>query len=64
MYETVNSNSLEWRPDFDEIYMRVSILQDMTTREGRRAEARAIIEDYKLHFEKYALIELIGIEFL
>lgn len=57
-------NPLELRSDFDEIYMRVSILQDMTTRESRRAEARAIIEDYELYFEKYALIELIGIEFL
>lgn len=60
----MTSNPLELRSDFDEIYMRVSILQDMTTKEARRAEARAIIDDYELHFEKYALIELIGIEFL
>lgn len=57
-------NILEMRHDFDEIYMRTSILRDMHTREARRAEARAIIEEFHLDFEVYALIDLIGKEFL
>lgn len=58
------NNILEMRHDYDAIYERVSILRDMPTREERIAELRAIAKDHKILFERYALIDLIGREFL
>nr|AHF24062.1 hypothetical protein [uncultured bacterium Contig643] len=58
------NNILEMRSDYSEIYMRVSALRDLPTREARRAEAKAIMKDFRLVFEGYALIDLIGREYL
>ena len=58
------NNILEMRSDYNAIYERVSILRDMPTVAERRAEASAIIRDFNLVFERYALVDLIGKEFL
>lgn len=58
------NNILEMRSDYNAIYERVSVLRDMPTKEARKAEAKAIIKDHNLRFEVYALLDLIGREFL
>ena len=58
------NNILEMLEDYDMICERVSVLRDLPTREERRAEAVAIIEDHKLQFFAYALVDMIGKEFL
>lgn len=58
------NNILEMRYDYDEICDRVSVLRDLPTREQRIAELRAIAKDHKLIFERYALVDLVGREFL
>lgn len=57
-------NILEMRWDYREICERVSALRDLDTRETRRAEAKAIIRDFNIKYERYALIDMIGREFL
>lgn len=57
-------NILEMRWDYREICERVSVLRDLDTREARRAEAKAIIKDFNIKYERYALIDMIGREFL
>ena len=57
-------NILEMRWDYREICERVSVLRDLDTREARRAEAKAIIRDFNIKYERYALIDMIGREFL
>ena len=58
------NNILEMRNDYDMICERVSDLRELPTRAERRAEAVGIIEDHKLQFEGYALVAMIGKEFL
>ena len=58
------NNILEMRDDYNMICERVSVLRDLPTRAERRAEAVSIIEDHKLQFFAYALVDMIGKEFL
>ncbi len=58
------NNILEMRKDYNMICERVSDLRELPTRAERRAEAVRIIEDHKLQFEGYALVQMIGKEFL
>ena len=55
---------LEMRDDYNDIYIRASMCRDLPTVEERRKEASRIINDFKLNFEWYAVVELIGKEFL
>ena len=57
-------NILEMRYDYNEIYIRCAACRDLPTKAERRKEATQIIKDFQLYFEKYAVIELIGKEFL
>lgn len=57
-------NILEMLDNYNEIYMRCSECRDLPTVEERRKEAGRIIKDFSLYFEKYAVVELIGKEFL
>lgn len=58
------NNILEMLSSYNEIYMRCSECRDLPTVEERRKEAGRIIKDFNLYFEKYAVVELIGKEFL
>lgn len=57
-------NSLEMRYDYNEIYARCSECRDLPTVDERRKEAGRIVRDFNLIYEKYAVIDLIGKEFL
>lgn len=57
-------NILEMRNDYNDIYIRCAMCRDLPTKAERRREATQIIKDFQLYFEKYAVIELIGKEFL
>lgn len=58
------TNILEMRHDYSAICERVSDLRDLPTREARRAEAKQIMKDFNIMFESYALVAMIGKEFL
>lgn len=60
----MTNNILEMRYDYNEIYMRCSLCRDLPTVDERHKEAGQIIKDFNLIFEKYAVVELIGKEFL
>ena len=61
---TMTNNILELRHDYNDIYMRCSECRDLPTVAERRREASQIIKDFNLVFERYAVVELIGKEFL
>lgn len=58
------NNILEMRCDYNDIYIRCSLCRDLPTVEERRKEASRIIKDFNLVFERYAVVDLIGKEFL
>lgn len=58
------NNILEMRSDYNEIYTRCALCRDLPTAGERRKEAGRIVRDFELYFEKYAVIDLIGKEFL
>lgn len=58
------NNILEMRSDYNDIYMRCAMCRDLPTVEERRKEGGRIVRDFNLMFEKYAVVELIGKEFL
>jgi hypothetical protein len=58
------NNILEMLDCYNDIYIRCSECRDLPTVEERRKEAGRIIKDFNLQFEKYAVVELIGKEFL
>ena len=58
------NNILEMRCDYNDIYARCADCRDLPTVDERRKEAGQIIKDFNLMFEKYAVVELIGKEFL
>lgn len=58
------NNILEMRYDYNDIYARCSMCRDLPTVAERRREASQIIKDFNLIFERYAVVELIGKEFL
>lgn len=58
------NNILEMRGDYNDIYIRCAMCRDLPTVEERRREAGRIIRDFELYFEKYAVVDLIGREFL
>ena len=60
----MTNNILEMRHDYNDIYVRCSMCRDLPTVGERRKEAGAIIKDFNLYFEKYAVVDLIGKEFL
>lgn len=58
------NNILEMRCDYNDIYIRCSECRDLPTVDERRKEAGRIVKDFNLYFEKYAVVDLIGKEFL
>ena len=58
------NNILEMRNDYNEIYIRCSECRDMPTAAERRKEAAQICKDFNIIFERYAVVDLIGKEFL
>ena len=58
------NNILEMRDDYNIICERVSVLRDIPTKEERIKEAKSIIKEHKLEFFVYALVDMIGREFL
>lgn len=58
------SNILEMRADYNDIYARCSECRDLPTAEERRKEAVQICKDFNIIFERYAVADLIGREFL
>lgn len=62
--KTMINNILEMLDSYNDIYMRCSECRELPTVEERRKEAGRIVKDFNLHFEKYAVVELIGKEFL
>lgn len=58
------NNILEMLDSYNDIYIRCSECRELPTVEERRKEAGRIIKDFNLYFEKYAVVELIGKEFL
>ena len=57
-------NILEMLDCYNDIYARCSACRDLPTVDERRKEAVKIVKDFNLHFEKYAVVDLIGKEFL
>lgn len=62
--KTMINNILEMRNDYNDIYIRCSECRDLPTVDERRKEAGRIVKDFNLYFEKYAVVDLIGKEFL
>lgn len=58
------SNILEMRCDYNDIYARCSACRDLPTATQRRREATRIVKDFGLMYEAYAVVDLIGKEFL
>lgn len=58
------SNILEMRNDYNDIYIRCSMCRDLPTVDERRKEAGRICKDFNIVFERYAVVDLIGKEFL
>ena len=58
------SNILEMRSDYNDIYTRCSMCREMPTVDERRKEAGRICRDFDIVFERYAVVDLIGKEFL
>ncbi len=58
------SNILEMRADYNDIYARCSLCREMATADERRKEAGRICKDFNIVFERYAVVDLIGKEFL
>lgn len=58
------NNILEMRADYNDIYIRCSMCRDLATVDERRREAGQICKDFNIVFERYAVIDLIGKEFL
>ena len=58
------NNILEMRSDYNDIYVRCSECRDMPTAAERRREAAQICKDFNIIFERYAVVDLIGKEFL
>lgn len=57
-------NILEMRNDYNDIYIRCAMCRDLATATERRREAAQICKDFNIIFEKYAVVDLIGKEFL
>lgn len=58
------NNILEMRYDYNDIYIRCSECRDLPTATERRREAAQICKDFNIIFERYAVVDLIGKEFL
>ena len=58
------NNILEMRSDYNDIYIRCSECRDLATVQERRREASQICKDFNIVFERYAVVDLIGKEFL
>lgn len=58
------NNILEMRGDYNDIYIRCSECRDLATVQERRREASQICKDFNIVFERYAVVDLIGKEFL
>ena len=58
------NNILEMRYDYNDIYIRCSECRDLPTVDERRKEAGRICKDFNIVFERYAVVDLIGKEFL
>ena len=52
------------RADYNDIYARCSLCRDLPTADERRREAGQICKDFGIRFEKYAVVDLIGKEYL
>ena len=62
--KAMTNNILELRYDYNDIYIRCSICRDLPTVEERRREAGQICKDFNIIYERYAVVDLIGKEFL
>lgn len=58
------NNILEMRNDYNEIYIQCAAVRDLQTREEKKIAVRNIIKEFNLKYEGYAVLDLIGYEYL